>query len=889
MSNNLITLAWFDRDWERWLEKPEDFLFGISMINIIEYLHDYYQNKGEIKNKSFNKELMKILHESVKKKSIESRIISYCFPQSIISLAHPLQANIDIKSINSTLENIRRSYKMQKFFRGVKKELFPLLGNQNARQDLNIVLTHLVRSLLIRFSSKYLKTLPKNIFVKQFFNENRSKILSNLKKNKELSSETKKLLELLLNKSIKNAKKLHKSSSNKKFLNSLFYSYKLWESHTYLISGKAQHDLKNNNSVIQILKQQNWKNRNKLSAELCRKSKTKAPEFIQTIIEKICFNVIFECLDYPKILNYLSQNNYSKTFSSVIKEAVYKPNEISEFENFNFIAADSAIWSFINVYNNIISQKINKKFNKKLKRKYYDCLADYIIKNNESNNYFLTETKKKWNQCIDQFKFECTIIQFSRDCADEIIHDSLLAIQNDKISKTVKVTKNEFENIRNDKFFENLSGSYFSKIPDLSISKAKKLFNSLFQEFVKPDTEYRVICLIGGMDCNGKSFQIENVTFYDPRIWQYREGQSFDLVPGSQISIGENFRSDFSIYETARVGRHKIERKRNSARAYIDLEAPDQYSAIKTANISVRKALNTLVYASTSKQNHRGFKPQIPIDFTIIDKSKVFAGHSRGPRNDDFETLSIDTDYEKITKFYEQLSKESRIFNNQLFRALDWYHRGYWAETDHAKFVCYWIALEQLILKQLPKKKPKNISKLDQLLKYIPKLTIHWRKGYSGYAIKVYLSGITQAITKHSKLKKFLNSTSEFTGWEKNYSILLEHLDLLEPQTTGEARKCVNLLQKELLPNEIQEFKTLIQNLRSYEKFKIARLYAKRNQLIHEGITYSQELEIMTKVLEKLLIDTIDTHLNFRHEKNINKIIYQANRPIHVRDRWHEL
>ena len=101
----------------------------------------------------------------------------------------------------------------------------------------------------------------------------------------------------------------------------------------------------------------------------------------------------------------------------------------------------------------------------------------------------------------------------------------------------------------------------------------------------------------------------------------------------------------------------------------------------------------------------------------------------------------------------------------------------------------------------------------------------------------------------------------------------------------GDESKCADLILKELTPTRIANIKHGIRINRSLVKFKIALLASKRNSLIHEGLTHSAELDIMSKELEKILSSVIHYLIYFRSKNQLCKIIYENNMLFHVRDR----
>ena len=89
----------------------------------------------------------------------------------------------------------------------------------------------------------------------------------------------------------------------------------------------------------------------------------------------------------------------------------------------------------------------------------------------------------------------------------------------------------------------------FQLIPhDIDVWIATILFNKLFKTLSISDKTFKVFFLVSGMDCKNEIFKIGNVTFYDPRVWDFGESFEFD-IPIPWINVGKLV-GNFEVYQS---------------------------------------------------------------------------------------------------------------------------------------------------------------------------------------------------------------------------------------------------------------------------------------------------------------------------------------------------
>ena len=462
-------------------------------------------------------------------------------------------------------------------------------------------------------------------------------------------------------------------------------------------------------------------------------------------------------------------------------------------------------------------------------------------------------------------------------------------IQKTKPSPILKNREETLEH-QSELFSKDLSKStyYRNRIPyELDSKKAIKLFNMFF-EGICNKKKFRIFCLIGGLNCNGRAFSLGRVNFYDARKWEFGEGEALDMGYDAFLSSDQKFLSDFETYKKTPLNDGKfLERKRNSGRAYVDVLSTDQGKAIEGAVNMIREALPTLVYASSAHDKRGGFQPLLPTHYAVLQKD----GHSSTMGSDNIQRkLEINEYYDRIIKFYDKfLTEKNTSYDKSILKSFTWFQKGKRENIPHEKFLAYWIAIEQLILTNTNRKTFASRTSIQgqrkRLLHHIPRLSVTWRNAKGYLIIHRYLQELTPMITQRSAVGKYMHNDSERRRWKENHAILLENLSQLQIKSgKKQLRQTAKGLQDYLSENIssiIFECTLKLQN----QKFKVARLYEKRNLIVHEGFINDDELVLMTKSLERLLIEVIRPILEFREGRTINQIAKEINRPYPLKAR----
>jgi hypothetical protein len=385
--------------------------------------------------------------------------------------------------------------------------------------------------------------------------------------------------------------------------------------------------------------------------------------------------------------------------------------------------------------------------------------------------------------------------------------------------------------------------------------------------------------MIGDLNCSEQIFRIGKVTFYDARVWDFGEGYLFDSGYHPAIDMGEELKGEFSRYDSQFSDGKTL--RRNSARAFVDIKSRDSYSAIDEAKILVNKALDILVFSSSAYKTDYGFKPQLPSYHYVVDEQ----GNANFSIRSDVhsEMLQVNEVMDIISNFNRLLSQNDNKFKIQLLRALTWYRKGLWEETPHAKFLSYWVALEQLIVTAGGKIREK---KLEPLTKYIPKLSVSWKELPSTYSIRVRLGQVIAALKNDHELSRRLSLHPLLRDWQATPAVILENLTQFRKINTN--RTILSLivdLEDNTTGRGKQRIINELNSAQQSKKFLVTLLNHKRNTLAHEGKIYSPDLPYFTELLRGILVHVMEVLFQLGHKGTLDSIVAEYNRPFNRPDK----
>jgi hypothetical protein len=662
----------------------------------------------------------------------------------------------------------------------------------------------------------------------------------------------------------------------------LFYESTFWQNDIRYLVRISKAALEKHSSKIDVLisGKNNSLTKEDLSKEINNGPLTSDIDYIvKEYARVIVLNVVRKLLgDYQPGeagVRFLERENYFSHLSSTIKKEIYT-NDIQRFAtDFSLSMIDSGIRAFIEFLSKSILSITD--FHGTIEA-YKEFLIDYVYKENQG-----IDSEPKLRLILSHFSF----FQAFSDYIIKITEKNFIRIL-DQVSRfnLGKGDRDFDKHILNgliNKLTDHLSDKYgYLTVPtELDKDDLILLFDFLFDEFTISSSRWRIFFVLGRLDLNGKYIDMidqstgNTITLYDGRKWYFGESDSMDKFTSIRTVSGDDYKSEFDTYMTIKSNSGTIEYKRNSARAYIDIKSRDRLLASKEAFVILKKKLSNLVFAFAKDSQTEKFRPQLTTRFeSLTEDNKKTNYHESFPPPTGI--LAINSKRQEFVERYEMLLASSLVRHKQFVQALTWFEDGFWSTNNHAKFASYWIALEQLIISYNGDKKG------EALAEYIPKLIITWRDVPQAYVIGRYLDEIYSYIEGADELKKNLELDSILKDWKKNDYIILENLEKLKQLGEGSAlEQSIANLTTWLTVQKKDDITKTVRLLQGKKKFEIAAFYSIRNLIIHEGATYTAELEYLVGVLEKNLADTLSVLLVYSSKNIIEDIIREIGRPFY--------
>jgi hypothetical protein len=179
--------AWWVRDWEKSLEKPEKILFARSIRNMSQYLAGEFPKSAN----PHDLNLLAYLKGRLARKNLESRLLSKCDKNVLPNLTALLSIQkSDLKQIAAGLVNLTNIYQSDAYLLALHKEFIRNIKRPTKASAANIsnVTGLLVRGLLDRFSPEYLKGLASSSFLGSLFQYHKGAFVNALTNDAQLFS-----------------------------------------------------------------------------------------------------------------------------------------------------------------------------------------------------------------------------------------------------------------------------------------------------------------------------------------------------------------------------------------------------------------------------------------------------------------------------------------------------------------------------------------------------------------------------------------------------------------------------------------------------------------------------------------------------------------------------
>jgi hypothetical protein len=597
-------------------------------------------------------------------------------------------------------------------------------------------------------------------------------------------------------------------------------------------------------------------------------------KYYQHFVDTVGDIVTDVLLDFPLVKSGprsdIVYNDYSRYFSKIMSDIA--PREDYDSDPYSGVAnqaLESAVHRWLS---NIISENMPFKPEINLITNLLSSTLLELLKNGEKTAF----SKEEVSDQLYRFELSRRMAKSLQREARKMISEVLDDIQNFVQKCTDADELRKLFALHLEVLFDLEISSYYvsSWLHSLDKSESVAMLNDFFKQLMTIEKPWIVFHQISNLDCNGKKFRIGDVEIFDSRTWDYGEGVSFDLGNFRAASI-EEFKSEVQVYETFKSAKGEAKWSRSSARAKAKVYARDERTAIRIARTQTHKAVATLVFANS--EMHFGFRPVIPQQALVADEN-LKPNHSHAESVDSGMPLKIDEKQVQITEFYDNLMRTSNMeVKIALERALSWFYKGRWEDVEHARFVSYWIALEHLVGKDKKKK--------DAVLDYVPRIIANWRRGGTWpYSLSSHISDLVKAITQNSVLYGKVQGRQELVGFEKDYGIIVANLPLLTAILKNTSSYQHLKQVKGFTKGRTWKWLSLeVKNRREHDRFQLSLANQKRNQLVHEGLSYAPELLFYNKILQELVRRTMSAFLETRQSStDIDKVVQNIESPLPI-------
>lgn len=856
-----VTYSTFISNWKTILDESREIQFIPDIFNMIDYLIEDNVVQKNGKYREYEREVIKRAVDILKDDDdITTRLIKEIDSPSVTKLVELVQGGSFDREVHKLLKALKVNLTGAKYIRASGK----LIRDSVKRSHVEtfVLLSNLIRYLLSIYSYKYLEQIPKISFSRTFFLPFENSLLMDDTKNSEVLAEIEHFWKEYLGIAIDGSKKLQASIDTS--LDSLF---------------RNSYWLRDRITLLRILKQNiitKSKSTNTLDINQYVFSLDGGRQIICECARIICINLLREFLgeSYPgstniNAMNELYRQRYFKTLSSKIVDEIYPEEWDRKRSTFEHTLLDEAISTFLKTLSENVVSRL-KEIIEKQENKFELIFAQIAKRNSEPN-----EDNAK---ALDMFDFSLSFFQFLEEMTLDLVKDvsnELITIKEQQALDSSEFLKYQIGSLI--KYFS--TRGYLNLPSRLTFQDLDRFLDELFCALSNPEKEWDVFLEIGNVDLNGEIITFDNVTLFDARKWH--KGESIEWDQRSEQD--KKFKSKYLEYGfgfARRLGsneRIKIPFKRNSAMAKIRVGAHEPDIALFKAKNSLKKLFSTMVF-EFSEANRENYQPQVSNRFQVMS-----VNGKEGTYGENFDTsriLEVTAKEKNILDWYAESTSASHRAN-RLNRALSWFNAAFWEEEFHAKYALYWIGLEQLLDMDAEDNKKEGDRKV--LLRIIPKITVSWRDyRHANFVIGNHLREIAGKLLKKPDLIDLINKQDALRDWAKRDYVMLENLSLLEqlandPDISGSIYR----LQKWIQDNT-NDITTFLNERRVLVEFRAAYLYARRNSIVHDGITDFSNMEFFVSGLQNLLKKIISVSLIFPSERTWDAISEQFNRPFTV-------
>jgi hypothetical protein len=627
-----VNIRSWESNWEQIFKDAgkEGLFFSTSIGNIASYIIgniDYLLANGKNRLGVHPSKMLSLIIKSASSTDVEARILRLAAPSAIrylTGLASQTQPP-DLKILRKNLMKVVTAYNSTALLVATKRITLQFVKDKSSNDShLLSLIPYLAKALLSRYPEKFIKDVPREAFSRCYANIYQDAIRNSIKSSQGVSNAIEPAYRNMLSE-ISNTLHLIEGQPFEDYCDDLFRKLPEWRTELlFLFKRYYKLLIKLDAKVANVLDKQAKESQQAIRSELITIIKEPLRLEMPEIIKKVILYTIIKCLSDThkgtEGIRALSRTEYPIALSTAIKAAIY--GDQPSFIEFSYVSADSQIWAIARSLSRYLVNSLPSSVIETAVQKVTDLSVDLITtKTNEKNIKKISYRVSTLETVSSRFYSLTSFKQSIRELIGLIIRAVRNSLHELESSADLILQINAFHEEHLSLIQQRLSKKEALKNFPRSISgdKAKSLFEYLFAELMNPRRHWRVFFLLGDIDCNSRVIRIGKVIFYDARDWYFGEPESFDLAYDPTKAVGENFKTLYSTYETWRENERNIELRRNSARAYVDVEATDAYTAARDAEKLLNQALDNLVFAFSSRNKVAGFKPQLPLAFDVTE------------------------------------------------------------------------------------------------------------------------------------------------------------------------------------------------------------------------------------------------------------------------------
>ena len=440
--------------------------------------------------------MLNILQNTIQSNGVEVEILKRLVPSAIRDLGK-MPNQPATKSYLKHFKKIDKAYDDPKFVESIKTQMLKTLDSNDNTGAINECMKYLIRSLLRRYSKEYLKKEIPKVLAKSFFKLHDCAIRDKVTTSSKLQIEQPILLNRLYQKALEKSGAFSSDQKREEYLNRLHSNGTRNKRDMFFIISNAKKMMRN-----EEIPHSEWSD-DGVSASNIYAVLSQQPlrNIFHTITVETCFKLIFNIVSEPldkqrnDFGHDMSELEFCREFSNLAKSVIY-PNNESPYVKFNHNVSSFSNQIFSETYSRIIQTKLSET---KLETLTTELIMHVSI-------FFATELRNGSVDILNKFELNRIITKYARNVCYNIFEDALATMQNTPQESIISQIEQSFTNDLLDHFFDKMD-----RLPltwTLTKSQMRHLITSFCEELQKPRKKFRVCCLVGGLNCKQKHFQI---------------------------------------------------------------------------------------------------------------------------------------------------------------------------------------------------------------------------------------------------------------------------------------------------------------------------------------------------------------------------------------------